>query len=171
VTALLVGGSETTVHLIAFSVFQLLKRPEVLAQVQAEPELWKGVMDEVLRFDNFGKLGITRYALEDLEFAGARIRKGQMVMLMLPAALRDEAVYPNADQFDIRREQSASIAFGNGAHYCIGANLARLEGQVAVGTLFRRFPEIQLLERPTFAPHPAIRKMDSFKVKLGPEKA
>jgi cytochrome P450 enzyme len=168
VAALLVGGSETTVHLIAFSVLQMLKRPEVLAEVVAEPELWKGLMDEVLRFDNFGKLGIVRYALVDTEIAGVPIRKGQMVILMLSAALRDESTYPAADRLDPRRDTASSLVFGNGAHYCIGANLARIEGQIAVSTLFRKFPEMKLLEPPTFTPHPSIRKMDSFKVKLGP---
>lgn len=169
VGALLVGGTETTMHLISFSVLHLLQRPELLAQLTAEPELWKGFMDEVLRFDHFGKMGVVRYAAVDAEIAGVRIRRGQMILLVVAAALRDEAVYPGADRLDLRRDATGSIAFGSGAHYCIGANLARLEGQVAVSSLFRRFPKIELLEKPTFAPHPAFRKMDSFKVKLGPE--
>ncbi|WP_437641798.1 cytochrome P450 [Sorangium sp. So ce854] len=167
VSALLVGGSETTVHLIAFTVLNLLKRPEVLAELQRDPELMKGVIDEVLRFDNFGKLGTFRYATEDVELGGARIKKGEMVVLFFAAALRDAAAYPNPDQFDPRRDATGSVAFGGGAHYCIGANLARLEGQIAVGSLFRRFPDMKIESQPTFGPHPAIRKMDSFKVRLG----
>ncbi|XYI03738.1 cytochrome P450 [Sorangium sp. So ce1128] len=167
VTALLVGGSETTVHLIAFVMLNLLKRPEVLAEVQRDPELMKGVVDEVLRFDNFGKLGTFRYATEDVEIGGVRIKKGEMVILFLAAALRDEAASPDPDKFDPRREAVGSLAFGGGAHYCIGANLARLEGQVAVSSLLRRFPGMKIESPPTFGPHPAIRKMDSFKVRLG----
>ncbi|WP_437677818.1 cytochrome P450 [Sorangium sp. So ce131] len=166
VTALLVGGSETTVHLIAFMVHNLLKRPEVLAEVQRDPELMKGVVDEVLRFDNFGKFGTFRYATEDVEIGGVRIAKGEMVILFFSAALRDEAAHVNPDTFDPRRDATASLAFGGGAHYCIGANLARLEGQIAVGSLLRRFPGMKIESPPTFGPHPAIRKMDSFKVRL-----
>ncbi len=167
VSALLVGGSETTVHLISFMVLNLLKRPELLAEIQREPELMKGVVEEVLRFDNFGKLGVFRYATEDVEIGGARIAKGEMVILFLSAALRDEAVYADPDRFDPRRDAAGNLTFGSGAHYCIGANLARLEGQIAVSSLFRRFPGMQIESPPTFGPHPAIRKMDSFKVRLG----
>lgn len=168
VAALIVGGSETTVHLIDFTVLNLLERPAVFEQVKAEPELLRGVLDEVLRYDFFGKRGIARFATEDLELAGVKIRKGQMLMLMLGSGLRDHAAFNDADVFDIRRQTNASIAFGQGAHYCIGANLARLEGQVAVGTLLRRYPEMQLLEPPVFGAHPAIRKMESLKVRLRP---
>lgn len=167
VMGLLVGGSETTLHLIGFVTWNLLRRPEVLADVQREPQLWAPLMDEVLRFDNFGKMGILRYATEDVELAGQHIRKGQMLILMLNAAMRDSSVYPDADRLDPRRDTTGSLAFGNGAHYCLGANLARLEGQIAVGTLFRRFPAMTMLEPPTFAPHPGIRNMSSFKVRLG----
>ncbi|KYF84995.1 cytochrome [Sorangium cellulosum] len=167
VAALLVGGSETTVHLIAFMVLNLLKRPEVLAEARRDPELMKGVVDEVLRFDSFGKFGTFRYATEDVELDGARIAKGEMVVLFFSAALRDEAAYPDPDKFDPRREAAGSLAFGGGAHYCIGANLARLEGQVAVSSLLHRFPGLKIESQPTFGPHPAIRKMDSFKLRLG----
>ncbi len=168
VAALIVGGSETTVHLIGFMVLNLLRRPEVLAAVQAEPELMKGVLEEVLRLDNFGKLGIQRYAIEDTEIGGVTIKKGQMVMLLLQSALLDEAAFPEAHTFDPRRDAGASIAFGQGAHYCLGVNLARLEGQVAVGTLLKRFPRMQLEGEPVFGPHAAIRKLDSIKVRLNP---
>jgi cytochrome P450 len=167
VAALLVGGSETTVHLISFMVNNLLKRPELVAQVQAEPELMKGVVEEVLRFDNFGKFGTFRYATEDVEIGGVRVAKGEMVILFFSAALHDEAAYPDPHRFDPRRDATGSLTFGHGAHYCIGANLARMEGQIAVGSLFRTFPGMKIESEPTFGPHPAIRKMDSFKVRLG----
>jgi cytochrome P450 len=167
VAALLVGGSETTVHLISFMVHNLLQRPEVVAEIQKDPELMKGVVEEVLRFDSFGKLGTFRYATEDVEIGGVRIAKGEMVILFFSAALRDEAAYADPDRFDPRRDAAGSIAFGSGAHYCLGANLARMEGQIAVGSLFRRFPGMKVESPPTFGPHPAIRKMDSFKVRIG----
>lgn len=166
VGSLIVGGFETTVHLIGFSVLNLLKRPELFAQLKAEPELAKNVVDEVLRFDNFGKLGIARYALEDVELGGVTIKKGQLVMLMLNSALRDEAAFDKADVFDVRRNTNASIAFGNGAHYCLGANLARLELQIVLNTLVRRFPDMKLEGEPTFGPHPVIRRLETLQVKL-----
>ncbi|MBM7116116.1 cytochrome P450 [Archangium primigenium] len=166
VSALIVGGFETTIHLIGFALYNLLKRPALLAQVQAEPELIKGTIEEVLRHDNFGKVGIARYALEDVELGGAHIKKGQMLLLMLNSALRDEAAFPQADVFDVRRNTNASIAFGHGLHFCLGANLARLELQLVVGRILERFPTIQLVREPSFGPHPVIRKMESLEVKL-----
>lgn len=168
VSALIVGGFETTVHLIGFTVLNMLRRPDVFEQVKAEPELVKNLVEEVLRHDNFGKLGIARYALEDVEISGVTIKKGQMVILSLGSGLRDESVFDKAEVFDIRRNTTASIAFGNGAHFCIGANLARLELHVAIATLIRRFPEMRMVSEPTFGPHPVIRKLDKLLVELHP---
>jgi cytochrome P450 enzyme len=166
VASLIVGGFETTVHLIGFTTYNVLRRPELMAQLRAEPELLKNTIEEVLRFDNFGKMGVARYALEDVELGGATIKKGQMVLILLNSALRDEAVFPRADVFDVRRNTNSSIAFGHGVHFCIGASLARLEVQIAVGTLLNRFPDLQLLKEATFAPHPVIRRMEQLEVQL-----
>jgi cytochrome P450 len=171
VTSLLVGGSETTVHLIGFVTRHLLDRPELVGQIEREPELLKGVVEEVLRFDNFGKAGIVRYATEDVELGGVLIKKGQMVMPLLGAALRDPAAYPDADRLDPRREGGMNLAFGHGAHFCIGASLARLESQVAVGTLLRRFPAMQLAAPPVFVSHPVLRKLSTLKIRLRPAAA
>ncbi len=164
---LIVGGFETTIHLIAFTLYNLLQRPEVLAQVKAEPELMRNTVEEVLRYDNFLKLAVVRYALEDVELGGTTIKKGQMVMILLGSALRDETAFDKAQVFDVRRNTNASIAFGHGAHYCLGANLARLELQVAVERFLRRFPEVKLLGEPSFGQHPTMRKMESLPVELG----
>lgn len=169
VSGLIVGGFETTIHLIGFSVFHLLTQPGLLAQVKAEPELMKGLIDEVLRFDHFGKMGIARYALEDVELGGQQLKKGQMLLLILGSGLRDESAFDKAEVFDVRRTTNASIAFGHGAHYCIGASLARLEVQIAVGTLIQRFPEMTLTQAPAFGPHPVIRRMETLQLRLRPE--
>lgn len=171
VATLIVGGSDTTVHLIGFTSYNLLRRPELVKQINDDPGLLKGVLEEVLRFDNSGKVGLPRYATEDVEFAGVKIKKGEMLMLMLQVGMRDGSAFPNPDQFDPGRDTTGLIAFGNGPHYCLGANLARLEGVIAIGSLFRRFPQMTLLEPPTFAPHPAIRKMDTLKVRMRPLEA
>lgn len=169
VGGLLVAGSETTVHMIAFTLYHLLKSPELLAQVKADPERIKSLIDEVLRYDSFGKLGTPRFATEDVVLRGQTIRKGQMVMLMFGSALRDEAAYPHADKLDLSRDNTASLAFGSGAHYCLGVHLAKLEGQVAISTLLRRFPNMRLEGEPVYGDHPAIRKMVSLKISLRPE--
>jgi|SRR6218665_1877385 len=166
VSSLIVGGFETTIHLIGFTTYNLLKRPELLAQVQVEPDLIKGVVEEVLRFDNFGKMGIARYALEDVELGGVSIKKGQMLLLMLNSALRDEAAFSQADVFDARRNTNSSIAFGYGVHFCLGANLARLELQIVMNRILERFPTMSLVKEPSFGPHPVIRKMESLEVQL-----
>lgn len=168
VTTLIVAGSETTVHMIDFVLLNLLRSPDVRAQVQAAPELLRSLVDEVLRYDHFGKSGLMRYALEDLDLKGTPIKKGQMVLLILGSGLRDGAAFPDPDKLDLRRDNGASIAFGNGAHFCLGASLARLEGEIAVGTLLRRFPDMQIEGEPVFGPHFGIRRIESIKVRLHP---
>ncbi|WP_438005095.1 cytochrome P450 [Sorangium sp. So ce321] len=166
VAAVRVGGTETTVHLICFAMHNLLRSPEALGEFRREPELVRNVVEETLRHDSFGKLGIPRHALEDVDFQGARIREGQMVMAMLSSALRNEAVRPRASAFDLRRGADAGIAFGRGAHYCIGAALARLDGRIAIDTPLSRFPEMELAGPAIFASHPSIRKMTSLPIRL-----
>lgn len=166
VAALIVGGFETTVHLIGFTMANILRRPELFAQLKAEPELVKNTLEEVLRHDNFGKLGLTRYAREDVELGGVKIRKGQRLFLMTNSAMHDETVFPDPETFDVRRNTTATVAFGNGIHFCLGVHLARLEGRIAVGTLLKRFPDMKLVKPPEFGPHPALRKMETLEVQL-----
>jgi cytochrome P450 len=168
VGALIAAGSETTVHLICFAVLNLLRHPDQLRVVLAEPELWRNALEEVLRFDSFGKNGVPRFAREDIQVGGATVRKGQMVYPMLSSALRDPAVFVDADVFDVRRDQTHNITFGSGPHFCIGAALARLEGQVAMHTLFTRFPGMQLASEPIYARHSFIRRMSHLEVRLRP---
>ncbi|MFY0580685.1 cytochrome P450 [Cystobacter fuscus] len=122
VGSLIVGGFETTVHLIGFTVANILRRPELFAQLKTEPELVKNVLEEVLRLDSFGKLGLTRYAREDMEFGGVKISKGQRLFLMTNSAMHDEAAFPHPETFDVRRNITASVAFGHGMHFCLGVH-------------------------------------------------
>jgi cytochrome P450 len=89
-----------------------------------------------------------------------------MIFPLLPSALRDPAVFPDPDRFDIRRDQTNNVTFGTGFHHCIGAALARVEGEVAVGTLIKRFPALQLGGEPSFGRDPLLRKMVSLPVRL-----
>ncbi|WNG50933.1 cytochrome P450 [Archangium minus] len=167
VSSLIVGGFETTVHLFSFCVYNLLQYPEVFAEVKARPELTKNLVEEVLRFDNFVKMGPARYALEDVELGGMPIKKGQMLVVLVGSALRDERAFDKADVFDIQRNANSSIAFGHGAHYCLGAYLARLMAQISMESLVRRFPELRLVKQPSFGPHSLMRKMEVLEVDLG----
>lgn len=167
VGALIVAGSETTVHLTVFCVNQLLRRPDVLARVRADLDLLPGFIEEVLRFDNFGGLGIPRYALEPVEIRGQAIAKGDMLMLLLGAAMHDQEVWPDAERFDIDRDATPNVSFGRGAHFCLGVHLARAEVRVALRTLLTRYPKLELEAEPTFVPHPFIRQMASLRVRVG----
>lgn len=166
VGALIVAGSETTVHLLAFCVNQLLQRPDVLARVRADLDLLPGFIEEVLRFDNFGSLGIPRYALEPLEIRGHAIAEGDMLMLLLGAAMHDQDVWPDAERFDIDRDAAPNVSFGRGAHFCLGVHLARAEVRVALRTLLTRYPRLALAGPATFAPHPFIRQMASLPLRV-----
>jgi cytochrome P450 enzyme len=166
VAGLVTAGSETTVHLVAFAVLELLRHPDVLARVRGDLELLPSVIAEVLRHDNFGAMGTTRYALEDVEIRGQAIPKGDMIMLLLGASMHDEDVWPDAERFDIERSPVANVSFGRGAHFCLGAHLARSEARLAVQALLTRYPELALAGEPTYRPHPLIRHMTSLPVRL-----
>jgi len=166
VSGLLAAGSETTVHFICFAVYTLLRFPELLSAIRSEPALLDGALEEVLRWDNFGKMGFVRFAAEDVEFGGVKIAKGQMVTGLLGSALRDESAFADPHAFNPRREEGASLAFGSGAHYCLGASLGRLEGRIAVGTLLERFSEMELVRGPVFGRNTVLRQMDSMLVRV-----
>jgi cytochrome P450 enzyme len=166
VGALVIAGAETTTHLISFAVWNLLRHPDQLALVRAEPALLRNAIEEVLRFDSFGKLGNPRYALEPYPLGDVTLRPGQMIIALLPAALRDPSAFPDPDRFDVRRDITRSTAFGSGPHYCMGAALARLEGEVVIDRLLRAFPRLALAAPPTYAPHVSMRCMSRLPVRL-----
>lgn len=140
---LLIAGFETTIGLIGNGVRQLLLHPDELAKLRARPELIESVVEECLRFD--GPIPATRRVLhEDAELSGALIPKNTELMLMLASAHRDPSVYRDPDRFDVTRGERSHLAFGGGAHFCLGAHLARMEAQVTIGTLVRRLPALEL---------------------------
>jgi cytochrome P450 enzyme len=167
VAGLIIAGSETTVHGIAFGAWSLLRNPTELALFVAEPSLARTAVDELLRYDLFGRVGVPRYALEDVVLRGRTIRKGQMALLAVSSALHDESAYADPERLDLRRDNSQTIAFGGGPHYCVGAALARLEIGVALERLFARFPGTTLEREPVFGKHATFRKIASMVVKLG----
>lgn len=166
VLSLITAGTETSAHLICFGVLSLLRHPDQLALLRREPGLMRSAIDEILRYDSFGKNGVARFALQEAEIRGVTITKGQMVFPLLPSALRDPEVFPDPDVFDIRRDPTENIAFGIGLHHCIGAPLARLQGEVALTTLIQRYPGLALAGEPTFVNDPLLRKMAALPVRL-----
>jgi cytochrome P450 len=170
VSTLLTAGSETTRHFISFAVKSLLCVPERVAEVRADPAILRGALEETLRFDFFSKVGLFRYATEDLELGGARIERGAMVVGLLGAALRDPRAFPDADRFDARRVRADNLPFGVGMHFCLGAALARLEGEVAIRTLLDRYRDMRLAAEPVYAVHPFARKLTSLRVTVTPSR-
>jgi cytochrome P450 len=144
---LLIAGYVTTVSLIGNGTLALLRHPEQLDRLRADLSLVPQAVEELLRFDGPVNPGLTRFALEDLEIGGVRIPRGEMVLLAIAAADRDPRRYPDPDRLDVGAVDPGHLAFGHGMHYCLGAPLARLEGQIAFTAMLTRLPGLALAAR------------------------
>jgi cytochrome P450 len=150
---LLVAGHETTVNLIGNAMLLLLRHPDRLAALRAEPGLIPAAIEEVLRFESPVKMTTLRMAAEDVTVGDTTIPAGSVVFIGLMSANRDAAVFAGADTFDPDRTDTGQhLAFGHGIHFCLGAPLARLEGRIAVEGLLRAFPGMSLAAREEEAP-------------------
>jgi cytochrome P450 len=139
------AGHETTVNLLDHAITALLTHPEQLQRVRDGLSTWTDVIDETLRWQAPVANLPLRYAVEDIELDDVvTIRKGEAILASYAAAGRDSSYHADADEFDISRADKASLAFGHGVHYCLGAPLARLEAETALPALFARFPELAL---------------------------
>jgi cytochrome P450 len=141
---LIVAGHDTTASLIGNGLVALLRHPDQLAALRAEPDRIPGAVEELLRYDAPVPHSTFRYAIEPVELGGATIPTGAQVIISLAAANRDHHQYADAEQLDVDREESRHLAFGFGIHFCLGAPLARMEGQIAFTSLLRRFPDLRL---------------------------
>ncbi|MFJ5900553.1 cytochrome P450 [Streptomyces sp. NPDC093064] len=172
---LLFAGHKTTAYLIGNAVFNLLTHRDQLREVLEDPELLPNAIEEVIRFEGSVENATFRHALEDIDIRGTLIPKGSLVQIAVASANRDPERFACPDTFDVKREglQSAHLGFGSGAHYCLGAPLARMEMRTALTTLFQRFPKIELDFPASEAewlkvPFPAFRGLERLPVALVP---
>lgn len=153
---LLAAGHETTTNLIGNGLLALLRYPDQMQKLKDDPSLITSAVEELLRYDNPVQI-VWRVAVENLEIGGKQIRQGQVVNLLIGAANRDPAQFPDPDRLDFSRPENRHAGFGFGIHFCLGAPLARLEGEIALNTVLRRLPHLRLetealewQESPTF---------------------
>ena len=167
VMLLFLAGHETTVNLIGNGTNALLDHPDELRRLIADPSLDANAVEELLRFDSPVQFS-RRIALEPLEVAGTDIAPNELVMTCLGAANRDPRKFgPDADQLRLDRPDAREhVSFGSGVHHCLGAALARLEGQEALGRLVRRFPDIERAGTPTHNQRIVLRGYDDLPVSL-----
>ncbi len=144
---LLVGGHETTTNLIGNGLLALLRNSHQLRLLRTDPALIGQAIEELLRYDSPAQM-TTRLARDDLTLGGVQIAKGELVKLWLGAANRDPEHFPEPDRLELGRADNHHLSFGYGPHFCVGAALARLEGQVALATLVTRFPDLKLTDEP-----------------------
>ncbi|MBC8078512.1 MAG: cytochrome P450, partial [Chloroflexales bacterium] len=140
---LMVAGHETTTNLIGNGTLLLLRNPDERRRLEQSPQLIASAVEEILRYDSPVQ-GTSRMAAEDVELGGATVRKGQHVSLMIGAANHDAAQFADSERFDVGRSENRHLSFSHGAHFCVGAALARMEGQIAISTLLKRFPNMRL---------------------------
>jgi cytochrome P450 len=170
VALLIIAGHETTVSLIGNAVLALLRHPDRRAELEDDPSRIGPSIEELLRYDSPVERTLNRWATEDVELGGKTVKRGESVIVILGSADRDPARFADPDELDFAREDK-HIAFGRGSHYCLGAPLARLEGEIAVATLLRRLPGLRLavdVEQLSWRPVPLFRSLVELPVEWTP---
>ncbi|MGY4654372.1 cytochrome P450 [Mycobacterium sp. URHB0021] len=163
----LAAGFETTVNLLGNGIRMLLDNPEHIQTLAARPELWPNTVEEILRLDSPVQLS-ARMARNDVEVAGTRIRRGEGVILYLAGANRDPKVFTDPHRFDIERDNAGKhLSFSGGRHFCLGAALARAEGEVGLRTFFERFPGARLAGDGSRRDTRVLRGWSSLPITLG----
>ncbi len=163
----LAAGFETTVNLLGNGIRLLIDHPDQLDVLRADPSLWSNAVDEILRLESPVQM-TARVANRDLELAGRRVGQDSFVALLLAAANRDPAVFPNPSAFDVQRSNAnRHLAFSGGRHFCLGAALARLEGEIGLRSLFERFPHLAAEGPGTRRPTRVLRGWAALPVRLG----
>jgi len=165
-TFLFTAGHETTTNLIGNGLYTLLRHPAELARLRARPGLIGSAVEELLRYE--GPVALTsRNPIRDYELDGRTIAKDDELTLVLASANRDPAVFADPERVDLARGENRHLSFGFGAHFCLGASLARLEGQIALGSIVARFPGLKLAsESVEWKPGIALRGLVALPVRL-----
>jgi cytochrome P450 PksS len=166
---LLLAGHDTTANLIGNSVLTLLEHPEQLARLRDDPSLIEPAVEELLRFTTPVPCGTARIALEDLDIGGYAIPKGSHVLGMIISANRDEAVFERPDDLDLGRSPNKHLSFAFGSHFCLGNQLARMEGRLALNALVQKFPDMRLAvpkEQLVYKPTESLRGLRSLPLVL-----
>ncbi|MFI9047111.1 cytochrome P450 [Streptomyces sp. NPDC053427] len=160
---LITAGDETTTHLIGNGMLALLRHPDQLARLREDPALIRTAVDELVRYDTPTQ-AIVRVMAEDVEIGGQALREGELVYLVLAATNRDPERFEEPDRLDLSRPDNRHLSFGNGPHFCLGGPLAKLQAEVAIGTLVRRFPHLRLADEATleWRPNPLQRRLDAL---------
>lgn len=163
----LAAGFETTVNLLGNGIHMLLDTPEHLQTLRERPELWPNAVEEILRLDSPVQLTV-RKAVNDVELVGRQVNRGDVVLLYLAAANRDPSVFEDPHRFDIERPNAGRhLAFSGGRHFCLGAALARAEGEVGLRAFFDRFPDVRAAGAGTRRDTRVLRGWSSLPVALG----
>ncbi|MGW0160021.1 cytochrome P450 [Mycobacterium sp. NPDC003323] len=160
---LLIAGHETTVNLIANAAQEMLRQPQLWADLAADPERATGIVEETLRFDPPVQL-VMRIAGADMRIGELTVPRGDTMLLLLAAAQRDPAMYDRPDEFLPSRETTRHLSFGMGPHFCLGAPLARLEARMALSKLTARFPSAKPAAEPVYKPNVTLRGLASLSV-------
>ncbi|MCR6597970.1 cytochrome P450 [Bacillus halotolerans] len=166
---LVVAGLETTVNLIGSGTLALLQHKEELEKLKLHPEMIDTAVEELLRYTSPVVMMANRWAIEDFPYQGHSIKKGDMIFIGIGSANRDPERFENPETFDITRTPNRHISFGFGIHFCLGAPLARLEGQIAFNALLKRFPQIELTVTPEelkWRKNAFLRGLESLPVSL-----
>ena len=159
------AGHESTANQLGSGLYWLLQNPAALADLRADPSLWPTAVEEILRYEPAVQL-IGRIATKDVVIGGTPIEQGQRLTLLLSAANRDPAVFPDPNRFDIRRKPNPELAFSWGRHLCLGTHLARAEIQIALSTLFERIPTLSMdADSVVWKKHFAMRGPSEFFVR------
>jgi len=161
---MLFAGHETTTNLLSSMVLHLARTPDQLELLRSDPELVGGAVEEILRYDGPIKV-LQRWNVEDHDMRGETIRAGDRVFIVLAGANRDPERFPDPDTLDITRSPNRHVAFGRGVHSCIGAQLSRIEGRVALGKIFTRLPGLTVPEQELeYVPTVAARSLRELRV-------
>jgi cytochrome P450 enzyme len=168
VAALCAGGTDTTYHGTNNTILSLLRNPDQLALLRADPTLARAAFEEGLRFQTIQRVPLVRYPKEPVSYEGMLLERGKPVFIAIMSALRDPEYLADANVYDIRRQvPGTTFWFGHGIHFCLGASLARLEAEIALQGFFARYPKVELAGEPVYGSNMILRNIDRLPLRVG----